>query len=190
MAEKKGQKDRKNRRALTERGRLPEIPADWKWVLMFLVLIILPQKSDWWTFISSPEDAYGEIRLHLPDKTVVIGKNSGSRRVALLAKAFQMHACQLIRGKDAFLAVTPGSIPPSSYSVAVFSASASEAKTIRVRLDDDSEFEPQALRITTPVEENQYVMVVIAVIFVAAGVAAVLRDYYRRDDAAMTGRRS
>jgi hypothetical protein len=169
---------------------LPEIPNELKWVIMLLVAMILPLKSNWFTFSSSPEEAYAELRLELPGKTVVIGKNAGTRRIALLAKSFETHFCRVIGGKEAFLAHLPGTIPPSSYSVVIFSNIAIEKPLSKVRLDDDSEFEPHQLRVTTPIEENQYIFAVMIVILLAAALAIRLRDYYREDNAAMTGRRS
>jgi len=169
---------------------LPEIPTELKWVVMLLVTIVLPQRSNWFTFASSPEQAYGELRLRLPGKTVVIGKNAGTRRIALLAKTFEAHICRVITGQDAFLANVPGTIPPASYSVAIFNTVGPDKLPPRVRLDDNSEFEPQQLRVTTPVEENQYIFAVMIVILLAAALAIRLRDYYREDNAAMTGRRS
>lgn len=169
---------------------LPEIPSEVKWVIMLLVAIVLPQRSNWFTFASSPDQAYAELRLQLPGKTVVIGKNAGTRRVALLAQSFETHVCRVIGGHDAFLPHLPGTIPPATYSVAIFSTPPATSPNRRVRLDDDSEFEPQPLRVTTPIEENQYIFAVMIVILFAAALAIRLRDYYREDNAAMTGRRS
>lgn len=168
---------------------LPEIPSEVKWVIMLLVAIVLPQRSNWFTFASGPDQAYAELRLQLPGKTVVIGKNAGTRRIALLAKSFETHICRVISGREAFLAHLPGTIPPASYSVAIFSTPSTENLSSRVRLDDDSEFEPPQLRVTTPIEENQYIFAVMIVILLAAALAIRLRDYYREDNAAMTGRR-
>jgi hypothetical protein len=185
---------RKNRQRHKEDSEperiLPEIPSELKWVIMLLVAMILPQKSNWFTFSSSAEEAYAELRLQLPGKTVVIGKNVGTHRIAVLAKSFETHICRVIGGKEAFLAHLPGTIPPASYSVVIFSSPTIEKPLSKVRLDDDSEFEPQQLRVTTPLEENQYIFAVMIVILLAAALAIRLRDYYREDNAAMKGRRS
>jgi hypothetical protein len=169
---------------------LPEIPNEVKWVIMLLVAMIVPQWSRWFTFASKPDQAYAELRLQLPGKTVVIGKNSGTRRVALLAKSFETHICRVIGGRDAFLTHLPGTIPPASYSVAIFSTQNSEVPPTKVRLDDDSEFEPPQLRVTTPLDENQYVFAAIVIMLLFSKLVTRLRDYYREDNAAMTGRRS
>ena len=162
---------------------------DLKWLIVLAVLLIAPLKNSYFEYNNNPHRAYAELRIPLSDQVLILAKNSGSRKISLMGHSYRLHALRLVDSETSFLAHTPGTIPANCYSVAVVPLSLNEVLAKRARLDDDAEFEPERLRITTPVEESQYIVAVAVIAVLAAVLATLLNDYRRIDSVAMSGRR-
>jgi hypothetical protein len=166
--------------------RLPE----WIiWAVAWVALLVAPQSSNLFQFISSSQSSYGELRMPIEKEMVVVAKNSGAGAVRYAGVSAAKQFCLGIVTDAAFIPETRGLIPPATYSVSILPYDG-ERKPRVVYADGEAEVPAGRLRIMTPLEEMQVGFGAMAMIGVFIWLSLQFHEWYLRDGFLMTGRRS
>lgn len=158
--------------------KLPAIPPVVSWAIALVSLVLLPYNANIFTYLADPQHGYAEFAIHLPNKTVVIAKNSGKAKISLIDALVDMHVCQPVNTEEAYEQRTRGLIPPASYAVLMVPRS---EKTERRVVLNDVEMKTSRLRLTTPIEETQYYFAASLVIGMAVMLTTLISRWYFED---------
>ena len=165
------------------------IPPQIAWGLAFLCLILFPTATNVFQFLTGPREAYAELRLALGEETYVIAKNAGTGQIRIGDGEWLRQICLRFDGGDPFSPETLGTIPPTSYAIAVVRTPGAVKLPVKVLLDGSIGMEPYRLRLITPVEETQILFGTLVVLWMLFTVGIRLQKWYRDSDFAMSGRR-
>lgn len=165
-------------------------PPSWLvWGVAWIALLVAPQSSSLFQFVSSSQSSYGELRMPVGNELVVVAKNSGTGAVRFAGGAAMKHFCLGIVSDAAFSPETVGLIPPATYSVSILPYDGVRSPRV-IYADGEAEVPAGKLRIMTPLEEMQVGFGAIVVMGMLVWVALQLHAWHLSDDFSMTGRRS
>jgi len=159
------------------------------WAVAWVALLVAPQSSSLFQFISTSQSSYGELRMPIEKEMVVIAKNSGTGAVRYTGTSTAKQFCLGIVTDAAFVPDTIGLIPPATYSVSILPYDG-ERKPRVVYADGEAEVSAGKLRIMTPLEEMQVGFGAIVVVGMLIWVSLELHEWHLRDGFSMTGRHS
>lgn len=168
----------------------PWVPPSWFiWGVAWIALLVAPQSSDLFQFISSSQSAYGELRMPVGNELVVVAKNSGTGAVRFLSGTVAKHFCLGIGNDAAFIPPTSGLIPPATYSVSILPYDGVTRPRV-IYADGEAEVTAGKLRMMTPLEDMQVGFGAIIVVGMLVWVCLELHGWHLRDGFSMRGRPS
>jgi len=158
-------------------ARLFSVPHFVKWVLGLLSLLLLPS-ANMFTSLIDPKLDYGEFILNLPQRTLVIAKNSGTSTVNILKGNIEMQACRSLYETGGFEPVTRGIVPAGSYSIMITPRPASKDRSVGI---NDFESTVSTLSIMTPSDQLRFYFVSGVVMLMMVALTLLLAQWSFED---------